>query len=90
MFSDSEILRNGVVVSFDEFRRNILTLAENRNPNVRKGQFVYNHCALKYLDAVMSLHKLDGFFLNVDCYYNDRNIDAYLEKVYCYIRENPI
>ena len=83
MFSDNENIKDIVYVSFDKFRRDALKRAERRNEHQRKGQFIYIDCLSRYYEQLVELQIYDPLlFSKVDCFYNDNNIDAFLEVIY--------
>ena len=90
--------------SFEEFRDKFLHEAEqNRAPQIRLGQEIYNRTQLYFKDYFDSLtedmpnvekHKdlfSDKVYLHwrpqKDCFYIDENIDDYLREVYEFVRE---
>ena len=90
--------------SFEEFREKFVREAkQNRAPEIRLGQEIYNRTQLYFKDYFDSLtedmpnvekHK-DPFSDNVylhwcpqkDCFYIDENIDDYLREVYEFVRK---
>lgn len=54
----------------------ILEKILDRDPCLRKGQFVFNECYYLFPEAV---NKLRGS--NVDCFYNDMNIGVFIDRL---------
>lgn len=81
MFSDDGILKEGIGVSFDEFRERILDLAEHRPKPIRKGQYIYNYCVGKYAEQIRQFHDTNGW-MTMDCFYDNNNIDTFLKFIY--------
>lgn len=83
MFSDNENLKDIVCVSFDKFRQDALKRAEQRGEYMRKGQFIYIDCMSRYYKQLVELERYTPeLFSKVDCFYNDNNIDTFLEAIY--------
>jgi len=86
MFSENGILKDGL--SFDSFKQYILDLSEHRPEYFRKGQYIFYCCALKYTEYIKLLYNNAGYE-NIDCFYNDKNIDNFLEFLYdCIVQNN--
>lgn len=50
-------------------------MKENKPPQWREGQYVFN-----YIDRVYGVARTVQFNENVDCFYDDSKIDAFIEK----------
>lgn len=82
MFSGCEIKYDTPIVNkmtLEEFRNDVLTAMKNKPASLRDGQFVFNYISEKY-DGI----RLDNYISLVDCYYNDKNIDEFINTCfYC-------
>ena len=66
-------------MTLEEFRDDVLTAMKNKPASLRDGQFVFNYISEKY-DGI----RLDNYISLVDCYYNDKNIDEFINTCfYC-------
>ena len=66
-------------MTLEEFRNDVLTAMKNKPASLRDGQFVFNYISEKY-DGI----RLDNYISLVDCYYNDKNIDEFINTCfYC-------
>ena len=68
--------------TLEEFKKEILTAMEGREEWCRKGQFVFN-----YIDEVYHVARTVQFKSGIDCFYNDNNIDAFIDSAYRYLKE---
>lgn len=68
--------------TLEEFKEEVLTAMEGRAEWCRKGQFVFN-----YIDEVYHVARTVQFKGGIDCFYNDNNIDAFIECAYRYLKE---
>ena len=62
----------------DEFRANVLTAMLKKPKDWRDGQFVFN-----YIDEIYGVARYVQFSEGVDCFYDDRKIDEFIDR--CYI-----
>lgn len=67
---------------FEEFKQDVMDAANARPEFIRKGQAVFN-----YVDEVYGVARLVQFHDRIDCFYNDYNIDEFLEAAFKYITE---
>lgn len=65
------------MVTFEEYRNEILSEMKNKPNNWRKGQFVFN-----YIDAFYGVARCAQFEHHVDCFYNDDAIDEFIVTTY--------
>lgn len=61
-------------MTIDELKKEIFSIPQP--PQWRQGQFVFN-----YIDQIYGVARDVQFKDNVDCFYNDDKIDAFLECV---------
>ena len=66
----------------DEFRANILTAMQNKPKEWRDGQFVFN-----YIDEVYGVARSVQFVEGVDCFYDDKKIDEFIDRSYILIMD---
>ena len=67
-------------MTLEEFRDDVLSAMDSKPEHLRKGQFVFNHIEQKY-GVGKSVQKIDG----VDCFYDDKMIDEFIERSYMYL-----
>lgn len=71
-------------MTLEEFRDDVLTAMKNKPESLRDGQFVFNYISEKYSDI-----RLYHYISIVDCYYNDKNIDEFINTCfYCLTNKN--
>lgn len=63
--------------TFEEFRNEVLTAMNIRPKNWRRGQFVFN-----YIDEKYGVARSVQFLDEIDCYYDDSKIGAFIERSY--------
>jgi hypothetical protein len=68
---------------YDEFKADVMEKMANRPSWSRKGQFVFNYIEEKYGDTARYVQFID----NVDCFYNDDEIERFLIKCYCHLKD---
>lgn len=61
-------------MTYDEFKSQIMDRAKGYPPYIRKGQGIFN--AVNELTGVARAVQFED---HIDCFYNDENIDAFLE-----------
>ena len=71
------------MISFEEFRKNILDKIDDRPKKWRKGQFVFN-----YIDDEYGVARTIQFIHHVDCFYDDNEIDNFIKEAYNLINLN--
>lgn len=64
-------------MTYDEFKNDILNAIKNKHPQWRDGQIVFNYIHDKY-----NVAKDVAIKDNVDCFYNDNNIEKFIELSY--------
>lgn len=64
-------------MSFEEFKKEVSGAVESRPDYIRKGQAVFN-----YVDKTFGAAKTAQFEYGVDCFYNDKKIDDFLDVCY--------
>jgi hypothetical protein len=69
-----------IKLTFEDFKLEVLSAMDNKPEHLRKGQFVFNHIEQKY-GVGKSVQKIDG----VDCFYDDKMIDEFIERSYMYL-----
>ena len=71
--------------NFEEFKNTILQKAGFlvKEYGWRKGQSVFN-----YIDHTYNVARTVQYIDNIDCFYNDDNIDEFIEKAYNHVRQN--
>ena len=67
-------------MTLEEFRDDVLTAMKNKPESLRDGQFVFNYINEKYGGV-----SLNNYISLVDCYYNDKNIDAFINECFYYL-----
>lgn len=68
------------ITTLEEFRDDVLTAMKNKPESLRDGQFVLNYINEKYGGV-----SLNNYISLVDCYYNDKNIDAFINECFYYL-----
>ena len=66
----------------DEFRAEVLTAMLNKPKEWRDGQFVFN-----YIDEVYGVARSVQFVEGVDCFYDDKKIDEFIDRSYMLLYE---
>jgi len=64
-------------MTFEEFRGDIFKNIKTLPDNWRKGQKVFNYIQSKY-----KVGRKVQFRYNIDCFYNDKYIDRFIEQAY--------
>ena len=64
-------------MTYNEFKTDILNAIKNKHPQWRDGQTVFNYINDKY-----NVAKDVAIKDNVDCFYNDNNIEKFIELSY--------
>lgn len=66
------------IMSYESFKKSIIEEVELTRPkSIRKGQAVFN-----YVDEKFGLARKIQYDYNIDCFYNDLKIDAFLKILY--------
>ena len=66
------------IMSYESFKKTIIEEVELTRPkSIRKGQAVFN-----YVDEKFGLARKIQYDYNIDCFYNDLKIDAFLKILY--------
>lgn len=71
-------------MTLDQFRKHIFYHIRKFPKEWRKGQKVFN-----YIDAKYGVARFIQYSDDVDCFYNDNNIDEFIKLAYKYVKENP-
>ena len=66
----------------DEFRAEVLTAMQKKPKEWRDGQFVFN-----YIDEVYGVARSVQFVEGVDCFYDDKKIDDFIDRSYMLLYE---
>lgn len=65
-------------MSYESFKKSIIEEVELTRPkSIRKGQAIFN-----YVDYKFNLARKIQYDYNIDCFYNDLKIDAFLKILY--------
>ena len=64
-------------MTYDEFKQDILKALKNKHPQWRDGQFIFNYIHDKY-NVAKDVTIKD----NVDCFYDDNQIEKFIELSY--------
>ena len=70
------------MIRLDEFRAEVLTAMLNKPKEWRDGQFVFN-----YIDEVYGVARSVQFVEGVDCFYDDKKIDEFIDRSYILLCE---
>lgn len=62
-------------MSYEDFKEDVLDGIKKCPKNWRKGQSVFN-----YIDERYGVARIVQFRDNVDCFYNDSNIEKFMQK----------
>lgn len=74
---------NAPINTFEQFKQEVMNYAYNERPKYwRIGQAVFN-----YVDAAYGVARKVQFEQHVDCFYNDEQINSFLQKSYEIINE---
>lgn len=66
------------IISYESFKKSIIEEVELTRPkSIRKGQAIFN-----YVDEKFGLARKIQYDYNIDCFYNDLKIDAFLKILY--------
>lgn len=65
------------MITFDEFRNDVMRAASARPRDWRFGQAVFNHIEWEY-----GVARYVQFKIGVDCFYNDDAVDSFIEHSY--------
>lgn len=66
------------IMSYESFKKSIIEEVELTRPkSIRKGQAIFN-----YVDEKFGLARKIQYDYNIDCFYNDLKIDAFLKILY--------
>jgi hypothetical protein len=79
-FDDLLFSNKKTKLTFEDFKLEVLSAMDRKPDYLRKGQFVFNHIEQKY-GVGKSVQKIDG----VDCFYDDKKIDEFIERSYMYL-----
>ena len=69
-------------IRLDEFRAEVLTAMLKKPKEWRDGQFVFN-----YIDEVYGVARSVQFVEGVDCFYDDKKIDDFIDRSYMLLYE---
>lgn len=67
-------------MTIEELKQEVMIESQNKPKQWRLGQFVFN-----YIDEKYGVSRIVQFNDNVDCFYNDKNIDNFLCQALKYI-----
>ena len=70
-------------MTLEEFKKQILSCSSQFPSNWRKGQKVFN-----YIDYKYGIARAIQFNKGVDCFYQDKYIDAFIEEAYNILKEH--
>lgn len=70
------------MITYEEFKNECLTVAENRPSHIRKGQAIFN-----YVDEKYDVARKAQFVHGVDCYYLDDKIDEFIKCTYNILKD---
>jgi hypothetical protein len=62
-------------MTYEDLNNEVMTQMANKPSNWRKGQFVFN-----YIDEKYNVARAVQFVDKVDCFYDDKNIDNFIQK----------
>lgn len=65
------------MLTFEEFRNEVLHAMKDKPKEWRDGQFVFNH-----IDVTYGVARRVQFGRNVDCFYNDSKIEEFIRESY--------
>lgn len=68
-------------MSFEDFKTEVMAKVNARPPFIRKGQAVFNT-----IDAFYGVARAVQFEDGIDCFYNDKKIDEFLEASWTRIK----
>jgi len=71
-------------MTLEQFRRSIFYHIRKFPKDWRKGQKVFN-----YIDAKYGVARFVQLADDVDCFYNDDNIDEFIKLAYKYVEQDP-
>ena len=71
------------MIDLQTFKSEIFLALENKPPQWRKGQFVFN-----YIDGKYAIARELQFNKGIDCFYDDSVIDKFIEAAYDTLVEN--
>lgn len=71
------------MITYEEFRDECLSVAENRSHYLRKGQAIFNYVDEKYGDVAREAQFVHG----IDCYYLDNKIDEFIKYTYNILKD---
>lgn len=75
-------LHQTYIMTKEQFKQDILEKVKRCPKEWRKGQSVFN-----IVDKQYTIARMVQFHDNVDCFYNDKQIDNFLDHVYKYLEE---
>ena len=67
-------------MTIEELKQGVMIESQNKPKQWRLGQFVFN-----YIDEKYGVSRIVQFNDNVDCFYDDKNIDNFLCQALKYI-----
>lgn len=67
-------------MTLEEFKKEVLDAANNRESWSRFGQAVFN-----YIDYHYGVARKVQFFDNIDCFFNDDKVDDFITHSYYYL-----
>lgn len=70
------------MITYEEFKNECLTVAENRHSHIRKGQAIFN-----YVDEKYDVAREAQFVHGIDCYYLDDKIDELIKCTYNILKD---
>ena len=70
------------MITYNEFAQGIMDLVEECPKNWRKGQSVFN-----IVDTCYGLARTVQFGYGIDCFYDDNQIEEFLQKSYDVLKE---
>lgn len=70
------------MVTFEEYKKECLKVAEQRPSHIRKGQAIFN-----YVDEKYGVAREAQFKHHIDCFYLDEKIDEFLICTYNILKD---
>jgi hypothetical protein len=70
------------MITYEEFREECLTVAENRSQYLRKGQAIFN-----YVDEKYGVAREAQFVHKIDCFYLDEKIEEFIRCAYIILKD---
>ena len=72
------------MITFEDFKNDILIALESKPKDWRDGQFVLNYIE----ESFPGLSRADQFDKKIDCFYRDDKIDEFIKEAYNIYQEH--